>query len=501
MNKWGRVGFVILIAAVIALSLLVGYEVIKRLDIGARSAALVPDDAYLYLTLNTDSDTAEGTLLRGLMVEKSADPSWQALQEVLRVELGAQWLIDETLRDLSPWLGEEIAIYQQYPSNRSPFVFMLEVENRVAFDRFFAALKENIAGASGQLTERTYEKVKIIGLQFDQLINSVYLQGYWIVSRSQLAISNLIDTYREEKAPLAASDRYQYLMTAIPEPTLLRGVFDLKALIQRMIETGFIGENPLLARMLDALQSEMVGFGARVAGRDLSVQLQSFIHSDLPEKTDPGLYRLVPASVDLVWAANNLTQTAETQKGDEVISAADGTNLLSALAGRYFDLSSSTSVPGVSGRYLLMKFPAPDTTPQLAIAVDATEISDDAAVAQGLLAYIGAAAAAENWRIIEERFLVAASDPALIELIARAASGESALLENDSFHELAEAMERRETTGYFFWSLQSLELSEAEALTSRGALITLLRSYGRSIGGYFTSGEGKTAAQIIITSK
>lgn len=230
---------------------------------GRPSAKLVPNDVFMYTTLNTSKSDEQGRVVREFLFPE--DSSKSSVIKGLMLNLLGFYATDIDLSlkyDIEPWIGKEIAIFQKTPSQDSSPIFMVDVGSITKFFKVFSRLKQQTADSMGQIEEVKYKRVNIITLSDIRNASFAYFKGFLLASQISDSLKYSIDSARNSVSNLAKDEQFRFALTKIDQDSMLYGIMDIRSFVDRAISTGLLESNKL-QQLVSKIRREIMAFSVK----------------------------------------------------------------------------------------------------------------------------------------------------------------------------------------------------------------------------------------------
>jgi hypothetical protein len=242
------------------------------------AAEQVPDDALAYVHANLDPESEQYQDARELA---SRTPNFAS--ELIAGLPGPRGGELDFGRDVSPWLGDELALaIVPGEGGEDESLFLYEVEDEGGAEEFAGRL------ATGEVTDSEREEVEI---SVDERGLATAQTGGFLIVGSEVAVEGAIDAGAEEGSSLADSSVAESVAEALPEDNLVDAFLSDEGVQQLLSGAG--GSAGSLDTFVNFEATR--GAGAALVASDDGLELA--LHSELdPERLEasPGFFEAFP---------------------------------------------------------------------------------------------------------------------------------------------------------------------------------------------------------------
>lgn len=315
----------VLTVIMIALLISIGYLLFQRAFRAQPIAKILPADSTVALIeINTNF---EHNQVRKTFKNLESHPQYS--KEKLFESLGK---IGLSYDEIKPWLGREIgaAVFNSVKSTGTvSTVYFFEAANRPNTEQF---LKNRSA------TEEVYAKQTVYKIGGENPINATFVDEYFIVSREDQAIYELIDVQQENRAKLYSSAKYKRTDNNLPISKMAFAYVDFKQINNAVFQKfPLLSEKGLSMQVVAPFTDIFDAEGVALVAMDNNFAVQSFISLNpellknvdgitFQEKYQAKLAKYVQPDITAFWGAENLER--QMKRLIEIMSGGDQSTLL-----------------------------------------------------------------------------------------------------------------------------------------------------------------------------
>lgn len=285
-------------------------------------AKLLPQDAGLYLSFNTDPKDPQNQTFDGLYEGFSAK---KILSHSLERSIRNIFALSDLnySEDVRPWLGNEIAFTKVSSDEESKIVLFAQVRSTREAKKVLERVQSRIKGGSARTETRTYNGVLYnVFSAGGEDIFVTFLKGYVIGALKEDELKTVIDVSKKDLPSLTTNATYIRTQKQLPESSVLSVYVNLIPFLRDSIE-----QSPEIQQKLKELgqdhidfnqisEGKYTGIGGALTAQEKGFDAKIFMNKDQeahqPKQQSSSQYKYFPKGSKLVVEVSTIEQLIRT---------------------------------------------------------------------------------------------------------------------------------------------------------------------------------------------